>query len=110
MAYEVVWSPRAVEDVEAIAVYIATDSTAYAAAVVKKIIETTRSLSRFPFSGRTVPEFGEENIREKLVYSYRIIYRLQNETITIAAVIHGKRLLELELQPQGESPLKKLSG
>jgi plasmid stabilization system protein ParE len=66
---------------------------------VKKIVDTTRSLSRFPFSGRVVPEFGEENIREKLVYSYRIIYRIQDETITIAAVIHGKRLLELDMQP-----------
>ena len=99
MAYEVVWSSRAVEDVEAIAIYIAADSTAYAAAVVKKIVDTTRSLRRFPFTGRVVPEFGEENIREKLVYSYRIIYRIQNETITIAAVIHGKRLLELDVQP-----------
>ena len=99
MAYEVVWSPRAVEDVEAIALYIAADSTSYAAAVVKKIVDTTRNLSRFPFAGRVVPEFGEENIREKLVYSYRIIYRIQDETITIAAVIHGKRLLELDMQP-----------
>jgi plasmid stabilization system protein ParE len=99
MAYEVVWSPRAVEDVEAIALYIAADSTSYAAAVVKKIVDTTRNLSRFPFAGRVVPEFGEEDIREKLVYSYRIIYRIQEETITIAAVIHGKRLLELDMQP-----------
>jgi toxin ParE1/3/4 len=30
MAYEVVWSPRAVDDVEAIATYIAEDSIAYA--------------------------------------------------------------------------------
>ncbi len=35
MAHEVVWSPRAIEDVEAIAIYISADSTAYAAAVVK---------------------------------------------------------------------------
>ncbi|HYX72448.1 MAG TPA: type II toxin-antitoxin system RelE/ParE family toxin [Nitrososphaera sp.] len=99
MAYEVVWSPRAVEDVEAIALYIAADSTSYAAAVVKKIVDTTRGLNRFPFAGRVVPEFGEEIIREKLVYSYRIIYRIQDETITIAAVLHGKQLLELDVQP-----------
>jgi toxin ParE1/3/4 len=99
MAYVVVWSPRAVEDVEAIALYIAADSTSYAAAIVKKIVDSTRSLSRFPFTGRVVSEFGEENIREKLVYSYRIIYRIQEETITITAVIHGKRLLELDVQP-----------
>jgi toxin ParE1/3/4 len=99
MAYQVEWSPRAIEDVEAIALYIAADSTAYAAAVVKKILDTTRNLSRFPSAGRVVPEFSDENIREKFAYSYRIIYRIQDDTVTIAAVIHGKRLLELDVQP-----------
>ena len=99
MAYEVVWSPRAAEDVEAIALYISADSIAYAAAVVKKIVDATRKLSRFPFAGRTVPEFDDENIREQFAYSYRIIHRIQGETVTIAAVIHGKRLLELDVQP-----------
>jgi toxin ParE1/3/4 len=60
MAYRVEWSPRAVEDLEAIAQYIALDSTTYSSAVVKTIIETTRNFSHFPFSGRIVPEFGDE--------------------------------------------------
>ena len=96
MAYQVVWSPRAVEDLEAIVQYIAADSTAYAAAVVETILSTTRKLSPFPFSGRIVPELGDESIREWFAYSYRIIYRIEKEVITIAAVIHGKRLLEIE--------------
>ena len=96
MAYRVKWSPRAVEDLEAIAQYIAADSSAYAAAVVQTILTTTRKLSPFPFSGRVVPELGDEGIREWFAYSYRIIYRVENETVTIAAVIHGKRLLDVE--------------
>lgn len=99
MAYEVTWSPRAIEDVEAIAYYIAADSPAYAAAVARKIVAVTRQLSRFPLAGRIVPEFGDESIREQFAYSYRVIYRIQAETVTIAAVIHGQRLLELEMQP-----------
>jgi toxin ParE1/3/4 len=99
MAYQVEWSPRAVEDVEAIALYIAADSTAYAAAVVKKILDTTRNFARFPLAGRVVAEFYDESIREKFAYSYRIIYRIEGEVITIAAVVHGKRLLELDMQP-----------
>jgi toxin ParE1/3/4 len=79
--------------------YISADSTAYAATVVKKIVNVVRSLSSFPYSGREVPEFGDENIREKFAYSYRIIYRIKDQTITVAAVIHGKQLLELEVQP-----------
>ncbi|HEV2800032.1 MAG TPA: type II toxin-antitoxin system RelE/ParE family toxin [Pyrinomonadaceae bacterium] len=99
MAYEVVWSPRAIEDVEAIAAYIAADSAAYAATVVKKILTLARNLARFPFAGRIVPEFNDESLREQFAYSYRIIYRVQDKTVTIAAVVHGKQLLELEMQP-----------
>jgi len=94
MAYRVAWSPRAVEDLEAIAQYIAADSSAYAAAVVKKILHTARSLSQFPHSGRVVPEIADETIREWFAYSYRVIYRIEEESITIAAVVHGRRLLD----------------
>ncbi|MEK6283981.1 MAG: type II toxin-antitoxin system RelE/ParE family toxin [Acidobacteriota bacterium] len=95
MAYRVAWSPRAVEDLEAIAQYISADSAAYAAAVVKTILETARNLSHFPRSGRVVPEIAKESIREWFAYSYRVIYRIEEEGITIASVVHGQRLLKL---------------
>jgi Plasmid stabilization system protein len=63
MAYRVAWSPRAVEDLDSIAQYIAVDSTSYAAAIVKTILNTTRNLDQFPYSGRVVPEIGDESIR-----------------------------------------------
>ena len=44
-------------------------------------------------SGRKVPEFDEENIRELIAYSYRIIYAVEKDEVTIAAVIHGRRML-----------------
>lgn len=94
MAYRVVWSRRASQDLEAIANYIAADSLTYAGIVVKKVVNQTRMLSKFPRSGRKVPEFDNENIRELLVYSYRIIYRVEDDEIVIAAVIHGKRMLQ----------------
>jgi len=94
MAYRVVWSRRASQDLEAIADYIAADSPTYAGIVVKKVVNQTKSLSIFPRSGRKVPEFDNEDIRELLVYSYRIIYRLQESEVVIAAVIHGKRILQ----------------
>jgi plasmid stabilization system protein ParE len=59
MAYRVVWSPRALDDVDAIASYISRDSTAHASAVVTKIIRSTRMLRRFPLAGRVVPEFED---------------------------------------------------
>ena len=93
MDYQVVWSPEALADVEAIASYIARDSAAYAQAVVEKILETARQVGEFPLLGRRVPELAQDIIRERFVYSYRLIYRIRNDTITIAAVIHGRRLL-----------------
>ena len=96
MVYRVEWSPRAVEDLEAIAHYIAADSEAYAASVVKTILTTASNFSRFPFSGRVVPEFGDERIREWFAYSYRVIYRVEDEIVTVAAIVHGRRLLDVE--------------
>ena len=93
MAYRVSWSPRALQDLEAIGDYIASDSPAYATAVVKRIVSLTRTLSNFPNSGRMVPEFENSNIRELLAYSYRIIYTLSHQDVMIAAIIHGKRNL-----------------
>ena len=96
MAYRVVWSPRAVDDLEAVAQYIAADSTAYAGAVVKTILNTARNFSRFPFSGRVVPELADESIREWFAYSYRIIYYVEDQIVTVAAIVHGRRLLDVE--------------
>ena len=99
MAHLVIWSPRALDDVDAIAAYIADDSEAYAASVVRLILDKARRLSEFPYIGRIVPEFGDEAIREVFAYSYRIIYQIDTDEVTIAAVIHGKRLMELAIKP-----------
>jgi toxin ParE1/3/4 len=92
MAYQVIWSRKALDDVEAIAGYISRDSISYASAVIRKIINSTRNLESFPLAGRIVPEFADESIREVFVYSYRIVYRLEGQIVTVAAVIHGRRL------------------
>lgn len=44
--------------------------------------------------GRIVPEIGDQAIRERFVYSYRLVYKVDATQITVVAVIHGKRLLE----------------
>ncbi len=94
MAHRVVWSTRAAQDLDAIAGYIGADSPAYAGIVLKKILGQTRILEQFARAGRMVPEFDDENIRELLVYEYRIIYRLEKDQVLVAAVIHGKRILQ----------------
>ena len=94
MDYRIVWSPEAIEDIESIAEYIERDSKFYAKAVVNKVFKVTEKLKDFPKSGRVVPEIGREDIRELIVYSYRLVYQIREEQILIIAVIHGKRLFE----------------
>ena len=94
MDYRVDWSPEAVEDIESIAQYVSRDSEFYARAVVTTIVNLGRELCRFPLMGRVVPELGDDNIRERFVYSYRVIYRIEKRRVLIVAVLHGKRLLE----------------
>src|SRR5438105_7876977 len=71
------------------------DSAAYAAAVIRNIIESTRRLTKFPESGRIVPELNDRGTREVIAHGYRIIYRLQEEHVLVITVLHGRRRLPL---------------
>ena len=94
MGIRIIWSPEAAEDLEHIKNYIARDSEYYAKSVVKKILVASKSISNFPYSGRIVPEIGDPNLRERIIYSYRMIYKIRKESILITAIIHGKQLID----------------
>jgi toxin ParE1/3/4 len=94
MDIEVRWSPEAIEHLESIAEYITRDSGYYARAVVTEILSVSRNVRELPLIARVVPEIGDEHIRERFVYSYGVVYRVERARILIVAVIHGKRLLE----------------
>ncbi len=93
MVLPVEWSPEAGRDVEGIKDYISRDSEFYARVVAEKIIAIGHKIERFPKAGRIVPELKDEGFRERSVYSYRVIYRVRSDRITVLAVVHGKRLL-----------------
>jgi plasmid stabilization system protein ParE len=80
MARVLVWSPEAVEDIDAIAAYIERDSPWYARAVASKIVETAESIPEYPELGRMVPELDDPAIRERLVHRYRVIYGWMKHT------------------------------
>jgi len=83
------WSPRAAQDLEDACDFIARDSEAAA----KRVVEATRQLASFPRSGRIAPEFGRDDIREGIVQSYRVVYRLVGDDVQIATIQHAARLL-----------------
>ncbi|BAP17876.1 type II toxin-antitoxin system RelE/ParE family toxin [cyanobacterium endosymbiont of Epithemia turgida] len=95
MAYRVIWSSKAIEDVDAIATYIARDSPSYAAAVVRKILDITHRLQECPLTGAIISEGDDSTIRDKLAYTYRVIYRVRDKIVTVAVIVHTKCLLGL---------------
>jgi toxin ParE1/3/4 len=80
MDYKVVLAPRAIEDLQEIVLYIIPDSPAAAERLGLALIEKTKVLGSYPYSGRMVPEFGDRSIRELILKPYRIVYRVDDDT------------------------------
>jgi plasmid stabilization system protein ParE len=53
-----------------------------------------KAIPQFPKAGRIVPEYGDENLREKIYGNYRIVYRLKGELVEIVAICHGAKPLD----------------
>ena len=90
------WTQRARDDLRDIHDFIARDSLRAAEALVERLLTATECLAAFPESGRVVPEFPALGYREIIVSSYRVLYRLADNTVWITAVVHGRRLLRGE--------------
>jgi toxin ParE1/3/4 len=85
MDYQIVLSPSARADLRDIVRYISIDAPDKALQFGQFLVFHTKVLARFPELGRVAPEFGDAFIREIIVRSYRIVYRLD----------HSKHLIEV---------------
>ncbi|MFH2047739.1 MAG: type II toxin-antitoxin system RelE/ParE family toxin [Pseudomonadota bacterium] len=73
------------------------NSPTYGKRMVDRITRRSEQIAGHPLSGRKVPEYDAEDIRELIENPYRIIYRIKPDQIDIVAVIHGVRILPDEL-------------
>jgi toxin ParE1/3/4 len=91
MDYEVVIAPRAIEDLKGIVLYISPDRPDAARRLAQALLDKTRVLGQFPFSGRKVPEFDHPGIRELILRPYRIVYRVDEvgRKVGVARFWHG---------------------
>jgi toxin ParE1/3/4 len=85
------WTDTAIDHLSGIHKYIALHSQEYAKRMVDRLTKRSRQIGNFPYSGRMVPEFGEDQIREVIEGPYRIIYYIKPDQIDVLAVIHGAR-------------------
>jgi toxin ParE1/3/4 len=87
MASKIKWSPRAASNLEEICNYISKDSIYYASLFAKRILSVVKNIPAFPKSGRIVPEYSNDNLREKIYEDYRIVYRIKNELRRIKLLV-----------------------
>jgi addiction module RelE/StbE family toxin len=90
---KVVWTVFAIEDLKSIHDYISKDSKVYASRFVEKLMSRVDQLETNPKSGRIVPEFNIETLRELIEGNYRIIYKIHGDFIGIVRVHHSARQL-----------------
>ena len=91
----IIWSPLAIDDVEAIRAYVTRDSADSAELLVERLVAAVERLEVHPLSGRVVPEVGDDTLREVIHGSYRIVYRVRSDLVEIVTVFHGARLFRL---------------
>jgi plasmid stabilization system protein ParE len=93
MAYKLIWSPAARNDLHDIVVFIARDNTNRAMSFGYELISVTDRLQECPELGRIVPEYRNNYIREMILRPYRIVYRVDHDhaLCEIARVWHSAR-------------------
>ncbi len=83
------WTDTAQAHLDAVHAYITQDSAEYANRTIDRITRRSQQIADFPLSGRRVPEYDMDQVREVIETPYRIIYHIKPEQIDILAVIHG---------------------
>jgi plasmid stabilization system protein ParE len=95
------WTETACGHLEAIRAYIAVDSPTYALRMVDRLTRRSIQIAEAPCSGRRVPEYERDDIREMIEGPYRIIYLVKSDGVDVIAVIHGARdLLRASAEPE----------
>jgi len=83
------WTDTAERHLDALYAYIAQDSPEYAKRMVDRLTRRSQQIAAFPFSGRRVPEYDIDQVREIIEGPYRFIYHVKPDQIDVLAVIHG---------------------
>jgi plasmid stabilization system protein ParE len=95
--FKVIWTKSAEHDLELIIEHIKTSSISLAKKIFAKIREESNKLCTLPERKRVVPELqniGIVKYREIIYKRWRIIYKIDNETVYILIVVDSSRNLE----------------
>ena len=90
---EVIWTEPAVNDLDAIADYIAIENPDAARALVRRVFAHVEQLRRFPASGSRLPELAARRYRQIVEPPCRVIYRADRRKVFVLHVMRAERRL-----------------
>ncbi|QKK01913.1 MAG: type II toxin-antitoxin system RelE/ParE family toxin [Pseudomonadota bacterium] len=89
----VIWSAEAQAQLAAIQEHVAENAPRDADALIRRLVARVVQLETVPHSGRRVPEYPDDDLRELLSRPYRIIYRQRDEHVEVVTVMHYRQQL-----------------
>jgi len=89
---KVVWTDRAKARLKKIHAEIAEEAPRAADDLVRRLVRRSLQLQTVARSGRKVPEYDRDDIRELKERPYRIIYQL-SDRVDVVAVMHYRQLM-----------------
>jgi toxin ParE1/3/4 len=92
---QVIWAEPALNDLDAIADYIALDDPTAAREMVQRIFKHVDQLTTRPDSGSKPRELRGGRYRQIIEPPCRIFYRREGETVYVLYVMRGERKLRL---------------
>jgi len=93
---EITWTDQAEQDLNDIADFISRDSVLQAEKVVNELLTLVADIPNSPFLGRSVPELNQPNIRERILYQYRIVYKISGKSdVLLLTLLHSRRSVRL---------------
>jgi plasmid stabilization system protein ParE len=92
------WTDRAKARLRLIHDYIAEDSPKTALQVIDRITARSQQLKQLSRSGRQVPEYEHQDVRELLEKPYRIIYIIKPHQIDVLTVMHYRQILPRDIE------------
>jgi addiction module RelE/StbE family toxin len=91
---EIIWTEPALQDLDAIADYIALDNPEAARRLVQRVFRHVRQLIEHPESGSRPPELRKARYRQIVEPACRIFYRYNGSKVFILHVMRGEMRLQ----------------
>ena len=92
---QVIWTEPALDDLEAVADYIALDKPGAAKRLVQQVFARVEQLALFPQSGGKPRELSGTPYRQLVNRPLRIFYRVDAEKVYIVYVMRGEQPFRL---------------